>query len=159
MYRILVLFCILTLSGWCEPIHFKETRYINALQTTLYKEGWINIHEDSLELHYPKEKKSFLFTRNAIIEKKGEEEKILTYEEHLGLTIFSKLIKSIYTNQPNELKEFFTLKKENGTTILTPNEPISNSVDTIEYKKNHAVLEFLKINFTNEDWINIVENK
>lgn len=83
----------------------------------------------------------------------------MNYEENLELTIFSKIIRSIYQNETDELKEYFDIKNENKKIILIPNEYIANAINKIEYKKNDSKLEFLKIHFTNEDWINIVENK
>ncbi|MGD9553730.1 MAG: hypothetical protein AB7D96_06215 [Arcobacteraceae bacterium] len=155
---ILILFCC-TVYSLCESVKFKEEKYINALQTVLHKEGELLIYEDNIKLYYPKEKKSFLFTPNHIVERKGENEKILSYEENLALNVFSKIIKTIYTNESEDLKAFFTIETKKDSTILIPNEPISNLINTIEYKKNNISLEFLRINFTNEDWIHIIENK
>lgn len=159
MHKIILITLWLSLFSLCEPIKFKEEKYISALQTTLSKEGWITHYEDSIEIYYPKEKKSFLFNQNHIIEKKAEETKVILYEENLALTIFSKVIKAIYTNEFADLNTFFTIKKQDDTFILFPNEHILNFITTIEYKKNLTSLEFLKINFTNEDWIYIVETK
>lgn len=94
-----------------------------------------------------------------MLKKKAEETKVILYEENLALTIFSKVIKAIYTNEFADLNTFFTIKKQDDTFILFPNEHILNFITTIEYKKNLTSLEFLKINFTNEDWIYIVETK
>lgn len=75
----------------------------------------------------------------------------------MELTIFSKLIKGIYRNQQEELTEYFEITNENEKTILVPNEYLSNAIQKIEYKKIEEKLEFLKIYFSNEDWINIVQ--
>ena len=42
--------------------------------------------------------------------------------------------------------------------ILIPNEYLSNSISKIEFKKVSNKLEFLKIYFKNEDYIQIVQN-
>lgn len=159
MYKFIFLFLLASLYTLAEPIKFKEEKFINAIQISTYRNGLMNINSMSIEIIYPKENKSFIFNKENIIEKKGNEEKILNYEENLELTIFSKIIRSIYQNETDELKEYFDIKNENKKIILIPNEYIANAINKIEYKKNDSKLEFLKIHFTNEDWINIVENK
>ncbi len=42
--------------------------------------------------------------------------------------------------------------------VLIPNEYLSNSISKIEFKKLSNKLEFLKIYFKNEDYIQIVQN-
>lgn len=159
MIKFIILFLIFTLFGFCEPIKFKEEKFISSLQTSVYRDGLMNISNNSIEIKYPNEKKSFIFTDGNIIEKNANEEKILTYDENLELTIFSKIIRSIYQDKTDELKEYFEIRDEDKKIILLPNEYISNVINKIEYKKNNSKLEFLKIYFTNEDWINIIESK
>lgn len=159
MYKFMILFLIASLYSFAEPIKFKEEKFINAFQTSVYRDGLMNINSSFIEISYPKENKSFIFNKENIIEKEGNKEKILNYEENLELTIFSKIIRSVYQNQTDEITEYFDIKNENKKIVLIPNEYISNAINKIEYKKNHTQLEFLKIYFTNEDWINIVESK
>lgn len=159
MIKFIILFLIFTLFGFCEPIKFKEEKFISSLQTSVYRDGFININNNNIEIKYTNEKKSFIFNDENIIEKNANEEKILTYADNLELTIFSKIIRSIYQDKTDELKEYFEIKNEDEKIVLIPNEYISNAINKIEYEKNTTELKFLKIYFTNEDWINIIESK
>lgn len=159
MFKFIILFLIVTIYGFCEPIKFQEEKFISSLQTSVYKNGLININENNIEVKYSNNGKYFIFNDENIIEKNSDEEKILTYEENLELTIFSKIIRSIYQDKTYELKEYFEIKNEDEKIVLIPNEYISNAINKIEYEKNNTELKFLKIYFTNEDWINIIEGK
>jgi len=158
MYKIILLLFISTILLFSRPIKFKEEKYISALNTSVYKYGILNIDSDILEVTYNNESKSLVFTKDNIIEKSAKERKILKYEDNLELTLFSKIINSIYKNKHEDLVEYFHIKKDNSFTTLIPNEYISNVINKIEYKKIDMKLVFLKIYFTNNDWINIVED-
>jgi hypothetical protein len=154
----LLLFCwLFTFVLKADFIKFQEERYINALNTSVYKTGQLYIKKNLITLHYPNEKKTFIFKDDYIIEKNNNNEKIKTYEENLELSVFSKLIRSIYYNQTKPLEVYFEIKNQKGKTILLPFSYISNVIQKIEYEKIESELKFLKIHFTNQDWVNIVE--
>jgi hypothetical protein len=157
MYRFLFLFLFSIFSLFAKQIEFKEEKYISALSTSVYRNGMLNINKDFTVISYPKENKSFTFKKENIIEKNGEKEEVLSYEENLDLNIFSKIIESIYTNQPENLKEYFEIIEKDKVTTLVPSDYIANVISKIEYQKIDSKLKFLKIYFTNDDWINIVE--
>ena len=157
MFKILFLFLLSTLFLLANPIKFKEEKYINALQSSIYKNGFLKIEENFIEINYKEDNKAFIFYNDHIILKTKEKEDTLKYEENIELSVFLKLIKCIYKNQPEDLKEYFDITNEDKKTILMPNEYLSNVIQKIEFKKNNEKLEFLKIYFVNEDWINIVQ--
>ncbi len=158
MYKVLFLFFISTIFLFSNPIKFKEEKYISALDTSVFRYGILKINNDVLEVKYPKDNKSFVFTKENIIENNGNKKTVLNYEENLELTLFSKIIDSIYKNKLENLEEYFSVTKDASKVILTPNEYIANVINKIEYEKLDMKLLFLKIYFTNGDWIKIVEN-
>ncbi len=158
MYKVLFLFFISTIFLFSNPIKFKEEKYISALDTSVFRYGILKINNDVLEVKYPKDNKSFVFTKENIIENNGNKKTVLNYEENLELTLFSKIIDSIYKNKLENLEEYFSVTKDASKVILTPNEYIANVINKIEYEKLDMKLLFLKIYFTNDDWIKIVEN-
>ncbi|WP_428025192.1 hypothetical protein [Arcobacter sp.] len=158
MYKVLFLFFISTMFLFSNPIKFKEEKYISALDTSVFRYGILKINNDVLEVKYPKDNKSFVFTKENIIENNGNKKTFLNYEENLELTLFSKIIDSIYKNKLENLEEYFSVTKDASKVILTPNEYIANVINKIEYEKLDMKLLFLKIYFTNDDWIKIVEN-
>ncbi len=157
MVKILFLFLFFTLFLFSKEIEFKEEKYIGALNTSVYRDGILNIEKDFIKVSYPQQNRTFTFTKENIIEKDGKTENIITYEDNLDLTIFSKVIESIYTNKIENIKEYFQIKKSDGNTTLIPSEYVANVIKKIEYKKIDSKLKFLKIYFTNDDWINIVQ--
>lgn len=158
MHKILFLIFLSTMFLFSKPIKFKEEKYISALSTKVYRYGILKFDDHRLEIKYEKDSKSLIFTKENIIEKNGDKKEVLSYEENLELTLFSKIINSIYKNKLENLKEYFQVKKGDSSVILVPNEYIANVIEKIEYKKVNLKLVYLKIYFTNEDWINIVEN-
>lgn len=155
---LMVLFFISINILFAKPINFSENKYISALEASIEKSGQIIINEDSIELKYSKEKKHYIFKDDLILLKEEDKTTQLSYDENIDLTIFSKLIKSIYKNDSQELIEYFSVQKDEKTTLI-PNEYVANVIEKIEYKKNKEFLVFLTIYFTNEDRIEIVQNK
>lgn len=157
MFKILILILFSAMFLFSKQIEFKEEKYINALNVSVYRNGILNINNDFIKVSYPQQNKSFTFNKDNIVEKNGNKENIITYEDNLDLTIFSKVIESIYTNKVENIQEYFEIKKSDGNTTLIPNEYIANVINKIEYQKIDSKLKFLKIYFTNDDWINIVQ--
>ncbi|WP_375724340.1 hypothetical protein LXN10_02295 [Arcobacter sp. KX21116] len=157
MFKVLFLFLFSTLFLFSNEIEFKEEKYISALNASVYRNGILNINNDFIKVAYPQQNKSFTFTKENIVEKDGNKENIITYEDNLDLTIFSKIIESIYTNKVEDIQEYFKIKRNNEVTTLIPSEYVANLINKIEYQKIDSELKFLKIYFTNDDWINIVQ--
>ena len=88
MYKFIFLFLLASLYTLAEPIKFKEEKFINAIQISTYRNGLMNINSMSIEIIYPKENKSFIFNKENIIEKKGNEEKILLILDSLHNLVF-----------------------------------------------------------------------
>ncbi|WP_419767175.1 hypothetical protein [Arcobacter sp.] len=157
MFKVLFLFLFSTLFLFSNEIEFKEEKYISALNASVYRNGILNINNDFVKVSYPQQNKSFTFTKENIVSQNANKEEIITYEDNLDLTIFSKVIESIYTNKVENIKEYFQIKKNDGITTLIPSEYVANVINKIEYQKISSKLKFLKIYFTNDDWINIVQ--
>ena len=107
MFKILFLLLSTTLFLFSNPIKFKEEKYINALQSSVSKNGVLKVEDNFIEIIYQGSDKSFVFYDDYIGLKTKEKEEILKYEENMELTIFSKLIKSIYKNQQDRLTSYY----------------------------------------------------
>ena len=92
------------------------------------------------------------------ISKDNQTEQKLNYEDRVELNLFYKLINFIYKDKKDGIEEFFKLQEIENKMVLIPNEYLSNSISKIEFKKVSNKLEFLKIYFKNEDYIQIVQN-
>jgi len=157
MYK-LFLILILTTFSFASSINFKEEKYVSALQTSVYKDGNINIQDNKITVSYKNLNSSYIFYDSYFILKDKDNEQQLNYEDSVELSLFYKLISFIYKNRQDSIEDFFKIENIEGIYNLIPNEYISNAIDKIEFKKNLDKLEFLKIYFRNEDYIKIVQN-
>lgn len=142
-----------------QTINFNESKYISALELTTQKVGTIDFSQDYLQVTYKQEAKTLTFFEDIIIQDTKNSKEELSYEDNLGLEIFYKLIKAIYSNKFDDIKEYFEISYEKNLTILTPDDYIGSVIEKIEFRKNKEFLEHLEISFTNEDRINIVQTK
>lgn len=157
MGKILFLYLFTVLFLFADTIKFKEEKYVNALQSSVFRNGMLKLEKDFIEIIYQEEHKSFIFYNDRIVLKTKEKEENLKHGDNIELSVFLKLIKSIYKNQQEDLKEYFEITNEKEKTVLSPNEYLANVIQKIEYKKANDKLDFLKIYFINEDWIKIVQ--
>lgn len=159
MLRLFIIISLLTTFILAKEVKFNETKYINALDIELSKKGTIIFADEFTILSYTNENNLYKFLKDHILKVENKKETILQYDNNLELTIFNTLLNAIYKNNFEQIKQYFTIKKENKIIVLNPNDYISNVIDKIEYKKTLEKLEFLEIYFTNEDRIKIVETK
>jgi hypothetical protein len=152
------LFIFLTINIlFSKEVHFNETKYIYALDNKFNKVGTLNIEESKVTLHYNNSDKNIVYTNENIKIITQEITEVYTHEESIEYNLFFQLVQGIYTNNTTLLNENFTIKKNNHTTTLLPNEYLSSVIENIEYEKNNEKLKYLKINFTNQDRITIEE--
>jgi|LGOV01.1.fsa_nt_gb hypothetical protein len=120
---------------------FKESRYIYAIDKTLFYEGEITFLNTSIEIAYTKPKK----------------EKVIYLEddENLQKRNYYLILKAIYSDDTTSLKEFFEMKYVGVKTQLLPKGILSEYMKKVEFKKQDKSLEYLKIEMQNEDWIEI----
>ena len=155
MIKILLVF-LLNIFVYANTLHFKEQRYIYALDTSTYNKGTIKFKEDEIRTSYKNSNDILIYTQNKLIVKNKQSTKEIDLTQNIQIKIFFLLIQAIYENNQQQLQEFFTLKKEKELTILHPKSSIENHISIIRYKKTDT-LEFLKIEFVNQDRIIIEE--
>ncbi|RBQ30735.1 hypothetical protein CRU92_10335 [Arcobacter sp. FW59] len=152
-----LLFFILTTFAFSSSIDFEEEKYVNALQTSVYKYGNIDIKDDIITVSYKNLSSSYIFYEDYFILKDKDNEQKLSYDEKVELSLFYKLISFIYKDRKDGVEEFFKLQNIDENSVLIPNEYVSNAIEKIEFKKDENRLKFLKIYFKNEDYIKIVQ--
>ena len=159
MLRLFIILLTINTLFLANEVKFNETKYVDAVDLEVMKKGTLVFDKEFTKLSYSNDSTSFKFQKENILRITDGKETILSYEENLELTIFSTLINAIYKDDLEKLTEYFTIKKENQIIILKPNDYISNVIDKIEYQKTLKNLDFLKIYFTSEDRIEIVQSK
>lgn len=156
--KFFLFYLFLLFSLEAKEVYFIEKKFISTINANIRKDGILKIDKDLISLKYPKENKEFLFYKDKIHLKKENSEEILNYEDYIQLDIFYQLIKAIYTNNMEFIKEYFLI--ESGDVIhLEPTDELSSVISNIEYKKEGEKLIFLNIFFTDENRIEIVQVK
>lgn len=157
MYKILFFILLLITQVSAKKVEFVEKNYINALDMTTKKEGSLDFLKASVILKYKNENKIVTFNEKNIIINTANNEEILKHEENLHLKIFFTLVTAIHYNDLKSLKEDFEVIISDNITLM-PNDYISFVIEKIQFKKVNSKLEYLKIDFTNGNRIEIVQN-
>jgi len=150
-------FIFLTTYSFAQEIHFKEIKYIFALDSEFSKQGSLKIDDKKIQLKYQGDSKSVLFDPESISFITKENKEIFTHEEQQEYTIFFSLVQGVFNNDIKKLQENFTLKIQKEENLLIPNEYLSSIIEKIVYKKDKEKLVYLHIYFLNQDKIKIVQ--
>lgn len=157
MYKILFFILFLISQSSAQKVEFTESNYINALNTTQTKKGSLNFLENSVILQYHNENKIITFNEDNILVSTKYDDETLQYNENVELAMFFTLVNAIFRDDIDSLKEDFDVIISNNITLI-PNDYIANVIEKIQYKKKNSKLEYLKIYFTNENRIKIVQS-
>ncbi|WP_024954798.1 hypothetical protein [Sulfurospirillum arcachonense] len=138
MYKILFILLLLVLHVNANE-SFKETRYIYAIDKKIEFQGSITFLEKSIDIVYTKPK----------------EEKVtyLKEDENLQRKTFYMILQAIHSSNEALLNEYFEIKKIQTKEVLTPVGILRDYIREVEYKKEENILEFIKIQMQNDDWI------
>ncbi len=159
MHKIFFIIILLSSFLFATSVKFEEEKYISALQTSVFSNGTIQFTNEFIKITYPQKDKGYTFYNDFILVTSGENTQEILYEDNIELTVLYTLFNSIYTNNNQELEEYFDINSKREFITLLPKDYLSNIIDKIEYQKNDKSLNFLKIYFLNEDWIKIEEIK
>ncbi len=157
MFKIFMFLSIFVLNIFAQTINFKEEKYLNALQTSVYKIGKIDFKKDSIEVSYKQSSSIFTFFDDYLVVDDGKTQSRFAYEDKIEFMLFYKLIEFLYLGKEGDIDEYFVLKNEQNRVVLSPKEYLANAIDKIIYKKNGSKLEFLEIHFLNGDIIKIAQ--
>ena len=61
MLKIFIFLSIFILNVFAQTITFKEEKFLNALQTSVYKDGKIDFKKDYIEVSYKNLSTSYIF--------------------------------------------------------------------------------------------------
>lgn len=149
MYK-LFLFFIINIYAFAQTIHFKEQRYIYALNNSIYKKGFIDFSKKSIETWYEKSDEKLIFKDSNLYIKKGS---TLTQNNNIASKVYFTLLEGIFFDNKDKINSFFKIEQKEEKTLLLPKNSVSNYLEKVEYKKQDNKLEFLKIFLLNNDRI------
>ncbi|MCF6244606.1 MAG: hypothetical protein L3J43_06180 [Sulfurovum sp.] len=163
MYRyifVLVLF-MLTSSGSVKEnvkvVHFLEEKYFESLDMTFNKKGQIRFFKEKIEIRYTDDKTVLTYNGDVLLRQKGSNLSKIDLQKKPAIKMFFVLFEAIYFEKKKILQSYFSLKRRNGITTLTPHKNIAAYIENVQYQKKGTHLGFLKINMRNNDRILIEE--
>jgi len=148
MFKVLffIAICLFTLNG--SIIHFEEEKYIEVVDNSFLKKGTLEFIDKKIKLQYKDSNKVLVYEDDTLNIYIDNEVKKVDLNSQVALRTLFVIIESIYKNDLEILKEFFTLSKKDDITLLKPKEVLENYIKVIEFKKNKT-LEFIIIFMTN----------
>lgn len=69
MLKIFIFLSIFILNVFAQTITFKEEKFLNALQTSVYKDGKIDFKKDYIEVSYKNLSTSYIFLMTILSQK------------------------------------------------------------------------------------------
>ena len=141
-----------------EAIHFREQRYLYALDKTVEREGVISFTKEGLDITYAKDAQRVLYRQDRLILIEGEKKKVIDLKKDIATKMFFVLLNSIFHNNMKQLRQFFFIETRGSRTTLLPKELISKRLAKVVYQKKKR-LDFLHIYMKNGDWISIEQSE
>ncbi|RXK12552.1 hypothetical protein CP965_08200 [Halarcobacter mediterraneus] len=145
---------LFAINIFAQTIHFEESKYIDALDTSTKKTGYINFKEDSIETSYENSDEVLLFQEDTLFIKKKDETVEIDLNRDMPKKIYYTLLEAIYLDDISNLELYFEIEQKNDEVFLKPKSIVANYIKSINYKKNKK-LEYLHINMLNNDRISI----
>ncbi len=154
MYRVVIYFLLTLTLLLPDTIHFRENRYIYALNKTVVKTGIITSSEDSLTVAYDKSGQKLLYDGESLTIADRRGTKVIDLNRDIVTKLFFVLLQAVFHNDEKQLKQFFTIESRGSQRILYPRELASGHITKIIYKKSNK-LDYLHIYLKNQDRISI----
>ncbi|MEA3456012.1 MAG: hypothetical protein U9R26_05865 [Campylobacterota bacterium] len=137
-----------------ESIHFKEQRYLYALNKTLSKKGTISFSKNGLTILYDKVGQKLSYRQDSLVITNKGHQKTIDLNKDIVTKLFFVVLQAIFHDNQKQLEQFFTLQINEDERILLPKEMASKQIIKIMYKKSNR-LDYLHIYLKNRDRISI----
>lgn len=147
-------FTLFSINLFAQTIHFQESKYIDALNSSTKKTGYINFKENSIETSYENSDVVLLFEEDTLFIMKNEGTVEIDLTRDMPKKIYVTLLQAIYLDEISKLELYFEVEKKKDEIFLKPKSIVANYIKSINYKKT-TKLEYLHINMLNNDRISI----
>lgn len=139
-----------------KGIHFSETKYYDALEKTLTKQGHITFDgHGKIRIEYENAKGIVTYTGAFLyIQKKGKTKKV-DLSQRPAIKMFFVLFEAIYLHKNDLIERYFETSVVEGMTHLTPKGESKKYLSSVRYKKVKNSVKLLEIHLTNNDWVHI----
>ncbi|AXH11254.1 hypothetical protein [Halarcobacter bivalviorum] len=147
-------FTLFSINLFAQTIHFQESKYIDALNSSTKKTGYINFRENSIETSYENSDVVLLFEEDTLFIMKNEGTVEIDLTRDMPKKIYVTLLQAIYLDEISKLELYFEVQMKKDEIFLKPKSIVANYIKSINYKKT-TKLEYLHINMLNNDRISI----
>lgn len=135
---------------------FKETRYIDSIDSTRVLYGALEIKNDVLSLVYTKpNKETIIYDNNKMTIQNNGKIKEYLYTKYPHFEYMKIILTSITEDNYTVLNELFMVKISQNAIFLEAKKKVSKAITSIEILKNRKQIETITINMSNSDKITI----
>ena len=157
MIRYLLLLALTTLSLFASSgSHFKETRYLYALNKSIELDGYITFGDYNIMIEYVKPTYKVLtyFEEKLTIQDDNGFQSIEA-QKMPSINYFFMIVKAVHDDNMTLIDTFFTSQTTNTLTTLTPIGVAAEVLEKASIKKDGTGLRFLEVSLKNGDRISI----
>ena len=153
--KFLMLILILPMFIYAD-MSFKETRYIDSIDSTRISYGVLEIKEDVLSLVYMKpNKETIIYDNNKMTIQNNGKIKEYLYTRYPHFEYMKIILKSIAEDNYAVLNNLFIVKISQNAISLEAKKKVNKAINSIEILKNKKQIETITINMSNGDKITI----
>lgn len=160
MYRWLLIVSLLSACIFAKEIRFKETKFIDALEMEISREGILQYNKDNIIIHYSDGKTVVKNDQNlTVYNKKNEVLTVMDLNKKPSIAIYFQLTKILFLNKFQQLNTYFKVSElsKNRYRLMTKGEA-ERVISSIELVLNpDQTIHYFIINFTNMDTVKIEE--
>ncbi len=152
-----LLFISILYSAVFADIHFKETRYMAALDLDRPMLGSLKFQDDNMIITYTKPTlETISYYDDKLTITNDDDTKEYSFEEYPQAQYMGLILKAILQDNYTSLDEFFEIKKENKQVILDAKASLYSTITYIIIDKDdkNNVTKII-INMSNKDHITI----
>ncbi|MCD6433667.1 MAG: hypothetical protein J7L21_06460 [Sulfurimonas sp.] len=158
MPKMLLMFLLSILSVYAQTINFRETKFIEALELSTYRDGNISYYKNKTVIKY-KDGKTITKVANILTVHNDNNEILTTMDlnKKPAVAIYFKLTKALFSKNFKSLDKSFYIKKHQGNKYtFEPKDDLKEVVSSIELSlRSDDTVKFFVIDFKNRDTIKI----
>lgn len=150
-----LIFLVLFLNAEDVKIDFKETRYIDALNERVIKNGQISFSDESAKIFYDSDNREITLSNDQITIKNGKDIMQKNAKEEPNIVNMFAIFRAIFEDNEERLKIFFKIVQKSENEVLLSAINSSNPISTLTYKLKEGDITQLELISRNGDRITI----
>ena len=153
MIKVILISILFITSLISKTFNFSETRYSDALGSSIKLHGKISFETNSISIKYNDSSKSILYKDSTLILKDSSEIIEIEEQESRKVSQYFELLLLLNSNDNKLLTQEFEIFIDKNITSLTPKQNMKHFIEKIVLIKEKNKLKELKLFLTNKDKI------